>query len=99
MRRILNQAANAAVKLKGSIFEILYRRYVPRLGHQHTTAIIAHKLCRLIWKILHRGMRYEERGPEVNQKSKQARAQKLIRELHRLGYRVEPTTPQTAMAS
>src|SRR6266851_4752683 len=28
MRRILNQAANAAVKHKGSIFEILYRRYV-----------------------------------------------------------------------
>jgi hypothetical protein len=26
MRRILNQCANAAVKHKGSIFEILYRR-------------------------------------------------------------------------
>jgi hypothetical protein len=38
-------------------------------------------------------MRYEERGPEVNKKSKQARAQKMIRELRRLGYRVEPTTP------
>jgi transposase len=99
MRRILNQAANSAVKLKGSIFEILYRRYVPRLGHKHTTAIIAHKLCRLIWKILHRGMRYEERGPEVNKKSKQARAQKMIRELRRLGYRVEPTTPRPAMAT
>jgi Transposase IS116/IS110/IS902 family len=34
MRRILNQAANAAVKYKGSIFEILYRRYVPRNGTQ-----------------------------------------------------------------
>jgi hypothetical protein len=29
MRRILNQAANAAVKHKGSIFEIVYRRLVP----------------------------------------------------------------------
>jgi len=36
MRRILNQAANAAVKRKGSIFEILYRRLVPRLGHNKT---------------------------------------------------------------
>ena len=34
LRRILNQAANAAVKQKGSIFEILYRRYVARLGHK-----------------------------------------------------------------
>jgi transposase len=33
MRRILNQCANAAVRRKGSIFEILYRRLVPRLGH------------------------------------------------------------------
>lgn len=33
MRRILNQAANAAVKHKGSLFEILCRRYVLRLGH------------------------------------------------------------------
>ena len=33
MRRILNQAANAAVKYKGSVFQTLYRRYLPRLGH------------------------------------------------------------------
>jgi transposase len=30
MRRVLNQAANAAVKTKGSIFELVYRRLVPR---------------------------------------------------------------------
>ena len=67
MRRLLNQAANAAVKYKGSIFEILYRRYVPRLGHNQTIGVIAHRLCRLIWKILHQGVRYEERGPALEQ--------------------------------
>src|ERR1700720_3281771 len=36
MRRILNQAANAAVKSKGTIFEIVYRRLVTRLGHNQT---------------------------------------------------------------
>ena len=36
MRRILNQAANAAVKHEGSIFEITYRRLVLRLGHNKT---------------------------------------------------------------
>jgi len=30
MRRVLNQAANAAVKAKGTIFAIVYRRLVPR---------------------------------------------------------------------
>jgi len=99
MRRILNQAANAAVKHKGSIFEILYRRHVPRLGNKHTIGIIAHKLCRLIWKILHLGVRYEERGPEVSKTSKQKRTQKMIRELRRLGYRIELTTSQPAMSA
>jgi hypothetical protein len=32
MRRILNQAANAAVKHKGSIFESVYRRLVRTLS-------------------------------------------------------------------
>jgi transposase len=99
MRRILNQAANAAVKYKGSIFEILYRRYVPRLGHNQTIGIIAHKLCRLVWKILHRGIRYEERGPEVNKTSKQKRTRKIIQALRRLGYRIEPSPSQSAITT
>ena len=53
MRRILNQAANAAVKHKGSIFDIVYRRQVPRMGHKQSIGAIGHRLCRLIWLILH----------------------------------------------
>ena len=49
MRRVLNQAANAAVKAKGTIFAIVYRRLVPRLGHAQAIGAIAHRLCRLIW--------------------------------------------------
>ena len=75
MRRILNQAGNAAVKAKGTIFEIVCRRLVPRLGHTQTIGAIAHWLCRLIWKILHQGIRYEDRGPAVTKKSKQARCE------------------------
>jgi transposase len=90
MRRILNQAANAAVKRKGSIFEILYRRLVPRLGHNKTIGAIAHRLCKLIWILLHKGVRYEERGPAVCEKSKRVRTLRMIRTLRNLGYRVEP---------
>jgi len=97
MRRILNQAANAAVKLKGSIFQILYRRYVPRLGHKQTIGVIAHRLCRLIWKILHQGVRYEERAPAVSKKSSQTRAARMIRELRSLGYRVELAASPSAV--
>ena len=90
MRRILNQTANAAAKSKGTVFEIVYRRLSPRLGHNQTIGAIAHRLCRLIWIILHEGVRYEERGPSVSAISKRRRTNRMIRELRGLGYRVEP---------
>lgn len=89
MRRVLNQAANAAVKTKGSIFELVFNRLVVRLGYAQAIGAIAHRLCRLVWKILHEGVRYEERGPTVARKRKQMRAAKMIRDLRSLGYRVE----------
>src|SRR5438552_7302090 len=94
MRRILNQCANAAVRTKGSIFEIVYRRLLPRLGHNQTIGAIAHRLCRLIWIILHRGLRYEERGQVVCERLKRIRIGRMIRQLRSLGYRVEPLTVQ-----
>ncbi len=94
MRRILNRSANAAVKAKGTIFEIVYRSTVPRLGRQQTIGAIAHRQCRLIWLILHQGVRYEERGPAVTKQSKQRRTAKMLRQLRSLGYRIEPPNPQ-----
>jgi transposase len=93
MRRVLNQAANAAVKAKGTIFAVVYRRLVPRLGHAQAIGAIAHRLCRLIWKILHQGIRYEERGPAVTKEARQARARRMIRELRSLGYQVQLVSP------
>jgi transposase len=91
MRRLLNQAAHAAVKAKGSIFQLVYRRLVVRLGHAQAIGAIAHRLCRLVWKILHDGVTYEERGPAVTKHRAQRRAATMIRELRSLGYRVERT--------
>src|ERR1017187_1209446 len=90
MRRILNQAANAAIKRKGSIFEIVYRRLVARLGHNQTIGVVANRLCHLIWIILHNGVPYEERGPAVSKQSQQRHTATMIRKLRMLGYRVEP---------
>jgi transposase len=89
MRRLLNQAAQSAVKVKGSIFELTFHRLLPRLGYKQAIWAIAHKLCQLLWLILHKGARYEERGPAVSAKSKRTRAARMIRELKKLGYRVE----------
>ena len=99
MRRVLNQSAHAAVKTKGSIFELLYRRFVARLGHAQAIGAIAHRLCRLVWKILHDHVTYEERGPVVNAARAHRRVTKMLRELRSLGYRVDLTPAPSGNAS
>ena len=90
MRRLLNQAAQAAVRTKGSFFQKLYRRLVVRLGHHKTIWAVANRLCRLIWKILHQGVRYIEYGDQPDPARLRIRVQKMIHELTKLGYRVQP---------
>ena len=89
MRRLLNQAAQSAVKVQGSIFDITFRKLLPRLGYKQAIWAIAHRLNRLLWMILHKGVRYEERGPEVSAKSQRTRTARMIKQLQKLGYRVE----------
>ena len=81
------------MKTKGTIFAIVYRRLVPRLGHAQAIGAITHRLCRLIWKILHHSVRYEERGPAVSVEAKKVRTRKMIRELRTLGYRIALISP------
>ena len=59
---------------------------------------IAHRLCRLVWKILHDGVTYEQRGPVVSQARAHRRAAKTLRELRRLGYRIELTAAASGHA-
>jgi hypothetical protein len=74
-----------------SLFELLYRRFVVRLGHAQAIGAIAHRLCRLVWKVLHDRVTYEERGPAVQKARAHRRAAKMLRELRSLGYNVELT--------
>lgn len=98
LRRILTQAAQAAVKKKGSHFQIVFRRWLPRLGYQAAIWAIAHKLARLAWKILHDGVHYIERGEESDPIVKNRRARKMVQVLRRMGYKVEISSlnPQPA---
>src|SRR4029077_3112377 len=73
------------------------RRAVPTAQNQAIGAI-AHRQCRLIWLILHQGVRYEERGPAVTKQSKQKRTAKMIRQLRALGYRIETPNTQPSQA-
>jgi hypothetical protein len=88
---LLVQIAFAAVRQKDSFFQCLFRRLVPRLGVNKAIWAVAHRMLKVIWKILHDRVSYEERGAvPPNPKSIQRRKQRLIRELRQFGYKVVP---------
>jgi transposase len=98
LRRVLNQAAHAAVKKNGSHLQAVFRRLLPRLGYKSAIWAVAHRLCRVVWKILHEGVRFIEQGCEPDPRAKKKRAQMLARALRKLGYEVAitPINPVTA---
>ena len=100
MGRVLAEAAQAAVKAKGSHFQAVFRRKVPRLEYNGAIGAVAHRRCRLVWKILPEGVRYVEPGAYRDPKARKRRAQSLARALRKLGYHVEitPVEPATAPA-
>jgi hypothetical protein len=95
---LVNQAAHAAVRKKGSYFQAVFRRLLPRLGYKSALWAIAHRLCRVVWKILHEGVRYIEQGSECDPKTRNQRARILARALRKLGYDVALTRINQAMA-
>jgi transposase len=97
LRRVLNQAAHAAVKKRGSYFQAVFRRLLPRLGYQSAIWAIAHRLCRVVWKILHEGARFIEQGNQPDAQAKKKRARILVQALRRLGYDIAITETHLAM--
>lgn len=91
VRRIFAEAAHAAVKKKGSHFQSVFRRFLPKLHYNGAIWVVAHRLARLVWKILHDGVSYIEQGEETNPRARKRRAQKLTKALRRLGYSVTLT--------
>lgn len=95
MRRLLNQLAHAAVKKEDCQLQIVFRRLASRLGYAKAVWAIAHRLCRLIWKVLHDGVTYVEYGPAPTPIALKRRRQRLVTQLKKLGYQVQltPTMP------
>jgi transposase len=91
VRRILTQAAQAAVKKKGSYFQSLFRKFLPRLHYNGAIWVVANRLGRLVWKILHDGVRYIEQGQQSTPAARKRRAQKMAQALRKLGYAVTLT--------
>jgi len=97
MRRLLSQAAHAASHAKGSFFESLYRRLAPRIGPHKAIWAVAHRLCCLIWKILHQGVHYTEQGARtLTPQGIRCKQRKIIAEFRKLGFQVQFTPTNSA---
>lgn len=99
LRRVLCQAAQAAVKTKNSFFQHKFRRLLPRLGYTKAVWAIARRLSVVIWKILHQGAQYIEYGLATTPQAAKRRLQRIRRELRALGYAVElnPLPPEPVL--
>lgn len=93
MRRLLCQAAQAAVRTKGSYLQSVFKRLIVRLGFTKSIWAIAHRICRMIWKILHQGEQFIEHGEAISPKAVRRCITHHLKALRRLGYQIpEPTT-------
>jgi transposase len=91
LRRLLTQCAWAAVKVKDSIFDQKFRALLPRLGAKPAIWAIAHRLLRVIWKVLHDKVDYVEQGI-LDPKSLERRRKRHVRQLRKLGFAVTLTS-------
>ncbi len=56
------QVAWSAVRTKDSYFQALFWRPAARLGGNKAIWAVAHRMLRLLWKVMHDGVRYIEYG-------------------------------------
>lgn len=86
VRRLLCQIAWAAVHTKETFFASLFARLKPRVEARGAAWAVAHRISRIIWRLLHEGVAYQEKGPAArNPKTLARKFRRLIKDFQRLG--------------
>lgn len=91
IRRLLCQIAWAAVHTKETFFASLFARLKPRVEAKGAAWAVAHRISKLVWRMLHEGVSYQEKGPAARNPHMLARKfRRLLQEFQRLG--IDPQT-------
>jgi len=100
LRRTLIEAARAAARSKGSYFGAQYRQIAKRRGPNKAAVAVAHSLSDLIWHMLTTGECFTDLGADYFQRRRdpQREADRLVRQLHTLGFKVSLTGTPTPAA-
>jgi transposase len=99
LRRLFCQAAQAAARTNGSHLQSVFKRLIVRLGYVKAVWAIAHRICKIVWNVLHKGARFVESSEARNPRAIQRAINHHIKALRRLGYSIPlPTQPEVTTA-
>jgi transposase len=89
LKRVVTEAAWAAVHQKGSYLAALYRRLAPRRGKKRAIIAVARTILQAAWHILKQEVNYRELGDNYFDRLNQKKtAASLTKRLQKLGFQV-----------
>ena len=88
----LEEAAMAAIRVKGHYLEAQYRRLKPRRGHKRALGALKHTMICAIWHMLATGETYRDLGADYyTNRDPERQTKRLVAQLERLGHHVTLT--------
>jgi len=85
----LEEAAMAAIRVKGNYFAAQYQRLKPRRGHKKALGAVKHSMICAIWHMLSTGETYRDLGGDYfTTRDPERQTRRLVRQLERLGHHV-----------
>jgi len=90
LRTALTEAANGAVRTKGTYLAAQYARIKGRHGHNKAIVAVGHSILVIAYHILQRSEPYNELGGDyfIERQNKDAYQRRLVKQLERMGYDV-----------
>ena len=100
LRRLLCQIAWAATHAKDSFFAGLFARLKPKVEAKGAAWAVAHRIAKVVWLLLHKGVEYQEKGvAPMNPRTLVRKFRRLTQELARAGLDAKSLLDQAAPAT
>lgn len=99
LRTALVEAAQAAVRVKGSYYKAKFHRLKARRGYKRAIFAIAHKILRAVWHMIKTGRDFKDLGETyLDQRDQKRLTRQHVERLEALGYVVALTARTTEAA-
>ncbi|MHB8628396.1 MAG: IS110 family RNA-guided transposase [Aggregatilineales bacterium] len=89
LNTILNQAAHAAIRTKGTYLSAQYHRLAGRIGKKKAIVAVEHSILVIAYFLIQRNEPYRELGGDYfDRRQPETTAKRLVKRLEKLGYQV-----------